>query len=436
MFIFPSIDLVANRTLGYRALRVLAPCAALLTLASVCGTRPVRADYRAKAEEITDFIQRTFYDEKAGLYRPAVPPEPKALPYDFMWANGVQFSALVAATRANPARYRPTLDAFTRGLERYWDKDAPVPGFDAYFASTTGDDKYYDDNAWLVLGFMEAYRTTRDAKYLDWARRTQNFVLSGWDDKLGGGIYWYQNKKTSKNTCINAPAAVSALELYEVERKPADLDWAQRLYKWTCANLQDPQDALFWDNINLDGKIERTKWTYNTALMIRANLGLWRALKNARYLQEARRVADASLARWVDPQTGAFADSAKFNHLLSEALLLTYEATRDLKYLNAVRRHADFGYRYVRDVQSGGYWSDWRVKNHADNDRKILIENASVARLFWLLTPYPDVEQLRAQAETAGRRDRTAAIGLLLQALDSTAGTPKSKVPTVTAARQ
>jgi uncharacterized protein YyaL (SSP411 family) len=188
--------------------------------------------------------------------------------------------------------------------------------------------------------------------------------------------------------------------------------------------LQD-KDGLFWDSINLEGKIDRMKWTYNTALMIRTNLSLWQATRDAKYLSEARRVSDAALAKWADPETGAFGDSARFNHLLSEALLLTYEATRDLKYLNAVRRHADYGYRYVRDAENGGYWNEWKATNHTRGERKTLIENASVARLFWLLAPYPDVEELRAQAEAASRRgDLKTALNLLRQALDSTAGAP------------
>ena len=420
-------------------LRRSKPLEVLCSLVSVASLVPVawvampaRADYRAKAQAQTDYVQSTFYDEKAGLYRPAAPVDPKALPYDFMWANGVQFSALVGATRANPTKYRPVLDAFTRGLEKYWDETNANPGFDAYFASPDGDDKYYDDNQWLVLGFTEAYLLTRERKYLNWARHTHNFVLTGYDEKLGGGIYWYQKTRDSKNTCSNGPAAASALALYEIERKPTDLDWAKRLYTWTCTNLQD-KDGLFWDNIKLDGKIERTKWTYNTALMMRSAIGLWRATKDAKYLNDARRMADSSITYWADPHTGGFRDGAKFNHLLSEALITVFEATKDIKYLNAVRRDADFAYRHVRDVENGGYWNDWREKNHAPDERKTLIENSSVARLFWMLSPYADVEQLRAQAEAASKKgDSKTALSLLRQAIDSTAGAPAGKKPATT----
>ncbi len=392
----------------------LASAAALLILNIV----PARANYAAKAEGTMNFIQKNLYDSKAKLYHPAVPMKDKELPYDFMWGNGVMFSALVGATKQNPEKYKPVLYDFAEGLKKYWDEQAPVPGFDAYFSSPDGDDKYYDDNAWLVLGFVEAYEVTKDPKFLDWARRTQKFVLSGWDDKLGGGIYWRPDNK-SKNTCINAPAAVSALRLYEMGDKD-QLTWATRLCTWTSDKLQD-KDGLFWDNINTEGKVEKTKWTYNTALMIRANVGLYQVTKNQNYLAEARRVADAGIAKWADPKTGGFTDDAKFNHLFSEALLDVYEATKDVKYLNAVRRDADFAWRYVRDSNSGGFWNQWRKANHSSDDRKTMIENAAAARLFWLLVPYQDVEELRAAGEKdLQQKDFSKAAELFLQALNST----------------
>lgn len=396
-------------------------------LAVACfNVTPAHANYREKAIEATDYIQRAFYDQNAGLYRAASPADPKALPYDFMWANGLQYGVLAEATRYEPAKYQQPLYEFTKGLEKYWDKDAPVPGFDAYFASPDGDDKYYDDNAWLVIEFANAYRSTKDPQFLDWSRRTHNFVLSGWDEKLGGGIYWYQKKPDSKNTCINAPAAASALTLYEISKKPEDLEWAKRLYDWTNTNLQD-SDGLFWDNVDLNGKIEKTKWTYNTALMIRTNIGLWRITKEPKYLQEARRVSDASLKEWVQPG-GGFSNDARFNNWLSEALLMTYEATSDLKYLNAVRRHADFGYRYVRDVRDGGYFNHWNAETRAPDTRKTLIENAGTARTFWLLAPYPDVEELQARGIAAQREGKSKeAFDMFEQVFASTAGAVPTK---------
>jgi uncharacterized protein YyaL (SSP411 family) len=351
---------------------------------------PAISGYQKKAEEQTDYILKNFYVPSAKRYHPSFPVKPKELPYDFMWGNGVQFSALVGAVRHNPAKYKPALYDFREGLQTYWDPIAPVPGFNAYCSGPGGDDKYYDDNEWLVLGFTEAYEITQDRIFLKDALNTQKFVLSGWDSKLGGGIYWKVDHK-SKNTCSNGPAAASALRLVQVANQKDQMDWAIKLRDWTNANLLD-SDGLYWDNINLAGKIEKHKWSYNTALMIYTNVLLAQLNKDKKALSEARRSADAGIAAWTDPATGSLQkteDAPRFTHLFCESLLRLYDVTKDVKYLNAVRKQADFAYRYARDPK-GGYWDKWKVMSHAPGEHKTLIENASAARLFWLLVPYPE----------------------------------------------
>ncbi|HEY3269514.1 MAG TPA: glycoside hydrolase family 76 protein [Armatimonadota bacterium] len=339
--------------------------------------------YAEKAEAVMRFIQEKFWDDEARLYRGALPPDPTLPPHEYMWGSGVQFTALTAATRRNPETYRPILDGFARGLRRYWD-DTPVAGFLDSYNKAPGSGKYYDDNAWLVLGFVEAYEVTGDAAYMGWARETQKFCLSGWDDALGGGIYWFEDHR-SKNTCSNGPTAAAALRLFLVGKDLDQLFWAKRIVEWTNRTFQDA-DGLFWDNLTVDGTLNKTKWTYNSALMIRSNVLLYEATGDEPYLAEARRIADAGLAAWADPETGAIANTARFSHLFCEALLRLHDATGQPGYLEAVRRHAEFGDRYVR-CSDGGYHNAWTVEHPAD-ERRELIENASAARLLWELAEY------------------------------------------------
>ena len=376
--------------------------------------------YRRQAEQQTDWIQAHFYDPAVNRYRPSLPMKPNELPYDFMWGNGVQFTVLAAAAKEDPAKYRKALDDFASGLSAYWDPDAPVPGYEAYCSGPGSQDKYYDDNEWMVLGFAEAYQNTQDPKFLDMARATQKFVLSGWDDTLGGGIYWKLDHQ-SKNTCSNAPAAAAALRLDQVAGDREQGAWGIRLRDWTQAHLQAP-DSLYWDNLHLDGTVEKTKWTYNTALMIRTDVLLYQLRGTKPDLAEARRMADAGLAYWTDPATGSLQkteDSPRFTHLLCESLLRLYDVTHDVRYLNAVRSEAAFASRYARDP-SGGYWDHWTTKPHSADEAKSLIENASAARLFWLLAPYPDPAELTAAGRAAaGRGQEAEAESLLRQAVDS-----------------
>ncbi|MGI4789309.1 MAG: glycoside hydrolase family 76 protein [Janthinobacterium lividum] len=385
---------------------------------------PLRlSSYYQKAEEATDYIQAHFYDAAAKRYHPSFPVVSGQLPYDLMWGNGVQFTVLAAATGQDPAKYRAALYDFTEGLTTYWDPEAPVPGYNAYCSGPNGTDKYYDDNEWMVLAYVEASQSTRDPKFLELARATQKFVLSGWDDKLGGGIYWKLDHQ-SKNTCSNAPAAAGALRLAMVGGDPDQAAWGMKIHDWTNSKLQD-SDGLYWDNINLTGEIEHHKWTYNTALMIRTDVLLFQMRHAPADLLEARRAADAGLAAWTDPATGSLQkteNSTRFTHLFCESLLRLYDVTREVRYLNAVRRQAAFGYRYARDPE-GGYWNDWVTKPHQPGETKTLIENASAARLFWLLTPYPDVPELiSAGREAAGHGQQAQAESLLRQAADSDTG--------------
>ncbi len=350
-----------------------------------------QADYRRQAEAQTDFVLAHFYDAAHGKYRDTYPQVPDALPWTTMWANGVQWRALVAAAQADPAKYGQALADFGQGLREYWDPEGPVPGFNAYCSGPGGDDKYYDDNAWLVLGFLEAYDVTRDPQCLRWAEETHAFVLSGWDDKLGGGLYW-SLARLSKNTCTNAPAAVSALRLFALTGDPAHKEWADKIIAWTNAHLQDT-DGLYWDAQTLDGTVEPTKWTYNTGLMIQAYVLLFRQNGEPDALREAGRLADAALAAWQDPATGAFQNNACFTHLLCEGLLWLYKAGSDVKYLDAVRGHAAYGDRVVRDPK-GGYRNEWADPPRRPDAPKTLLENASDARLLWLLAPYSGLDAL------------------------------------------
>jgi uncharacterized protein YyaL (SSP411 family) len=320
--------------------------------------------YLERAHEVSQYIQETFWDERAGLYKRSTSD---ARP-DFMWPNGVAFSSLVAAARHAPRDYRPVLDRFFTALNAYWDANAKVPGYEPAPTRGGGHDKYYDDNAWLVIGFLEAFELTRDRKYLVRAEETLKFVLSGWDEQLGGGIWWHEaHKDGTKNTCSNAPAALGCLRLARIKGPEPYLGRATKIVRWTLENLQD-KDGLFDDRkVVATGEVKKGKLTYNTALMIRSLLGLYRHTGKAEFLEEAKRVGKAG--DWfLGPETGAYRDDVKWSHLMVEADLELFRATGEEYLLERARKNAEYHY------------SAW-AKEHP----KELMPNASIARLLWLM---------------------------------------------------
>ena len=142
------------------------------------------------------------------------------------------------------------------------------------------------------------------------------------------------------------------------------IQWAEKIVRWTKSKLR-LDDGLFADRIDFDGGMNRDKLTYNAALMLRANLGLYRATKKPEYLEEAKRIGQA--AKWFATD-GLYRDDVKWAHLMVEADLELYRATKEPYLLERATKNADH------------YYATWKAKPPED-----LLAAASIARTLWLI---------------------------------------------------
>ncbi len=264
-------------------------------------------------------IERNFWDTSRSRWRETAGKDDEV----FLWGYSVLFSTFAIGAKVDPTTYKPRLERVFDGLSRYWTDKAPG-GYAVLPGQSKNPDRYYDDNAWVGLAALEAYGATKENKYLDVAKRAYRFVKSGEDKKLGGGIYWHENKKESKNACVNAPAAMLAFKLFLVTLDDAFRADGERWFVWT-SKLAD-KDLLIMDNMNLSGKIERTKWSYNSACYIQASrLSIESAIRIFsgpiyvfdRVETNQNKMLDASKTRWIDPKTKLINDPGMFAiHLL------------------------------------------------------------------------------------------------------------------------
>ncbi len=342
--------------------------AAVLFLSFAGATQAAEPNpYAAQAQEVTEHIQKTFFDPQSGVYLKSLTIHKP----DYVWLQSVMFSNLVAAARSEPATYGPLLQKYFQALDGYWDAKVKIPGYEAAPTRGNGNDKYYDDNAWLVITFLEAYETNRDPRYLKRADETLRFVLSGWDEERGGGIWWHQGHKDgTKNACSNGPAAVGCLRLAKY-RKGDDaavlIDEARKIIGWTVSTLQ-ADDGLFDDRIVVaSGEVKRGKLTYNSALMLRALLGLYRATGKKEFLEQAQRIAKAA-DRFVSAKTGVYRDAVRYGHFMVEADLELYRTTKEEYLLKRAKKTVD------------AYYANWKAKPPDD-----MISNAAIARVLWLM---------------------------------------------------
>lgn len=348
----------------------------LITMALALAL-PGSVDHRFKARgfEVLEQIRRDYYLSKSKLYGDSIEISSerkiKRSGPAFNWGVGVMLSALNAAAKLEP-KYKKWLREYADAARVYWNPKGPVPGYDV-LPGPKPVDRYYDDNAWMVLALVETYDILGDKKYLDWASDALDYVLSGEDAKLGGGIYWRESDKKSKNACSNAPSAAACLAVASFRRTEELIGRAEKLLEWTRTSLQDRSDGLIWDSIDLSGKIDKTKWTYNTGLFLRASAMLDKVgvIDNSNLV----RMVKSSRARWIDPSTGAIKDTGRFAHLWLEGLhAASHELHKDVE-----TRALDCLWAKCRNPQ-GRFGPMWDRPFDHKQMKFELIDQASVAR--------------------------------------------------------
>lgn len=213
-----------------------------------------------------------------------------------LWPYSTYVEMLANAVESDPgndvltAEYKKALN----GIKNYQSGTSLL----RYAAGYGGyGDVYYDDNMWIALIYCKAYLLLNDTDYLSKAESVAEFCYSGWDDVLGGGIYWCENFRqnidATKNTCSNAPMILICAELYNITKDPLCLDRAKRIYDWTRENLLD-YNNLYIDHLSVDGGRVDWLFAYNAGLMISAGVKLYEQTGDDLYLAHAILTADAN----------------------------------------------------------------------------------------------------------------------------------------------
>jgi len=310
----------------------------------------------------------------------------------YLWPTSGVFSGVNALLKTTgDKQYRQLLETdVLPGLEQYYDSARKPACYQSYIVSAGKSDRFYDDNVWLSLDFCESYMLTKKPGYLKKSIETWQFVLSGWDEQLDGGIYWCEQKKHSKNTCSNAPASVLAFKLFEATRDSAYFNWGIQIYNWTKANLQDPTDYLYFDNKNLSGKIGRAKYTYNSGQMLQAAAMIYKLTGKKAYLEDAQNIARSATNYFTEEFTTIEGKKIRlfkntgnwFNAILFRGYTELYRLDGNAEYLVIFRDNMDQLWNHIRD-KNGLFSKDW--KGQKDDQYKWLLDQASLVEIWGTL---------------------------------------------------
>jgi len=314
--------------------------------------------------------------------------------YAYLWPYSGTLSALNALYGATGDEHFLSLleSRVLPGLELYYDDQRQPAAYASYIRSAGRSDRFYDDNIWLGIDFAELYLLTRRSDYLDKAKEVWAFVISGQDTLLGGGIYWCEQKKTSKNTCSNAPAAVFAVRMFEATKDTVYLEQAKQWYLWTKRTLQDPDDGLYWDNIRLDGTVDRRKFPYNSGQMLQCAVLLYELTRDEGYLTDAHRIAESGYAYFFegDGTAGAVRRLKRSDNWFIAVMLRGYlelhRVTGQDSYLEAFRKSLETAWYDGRDA-SGLFGKDWS-RMPRPGARKWLLDQAAMVEMYARLSLY------------------------------------------------
>jgi len=310
----------------------------------------------------------------------------------YLWPTSGIFSGVNALLKTTGDKhYRQLLETdVLPGLEQYYDSARKPACYQSYVVSAGKSDRFYDDNVWLSLDFCESYMLTKKPEYLKKSIETWQFVLNGWDELMGGGIYWCEQKKQSKNTCSNAPASVLAFKLFEATKDSAYFNWGIQIYNWTKANLQDSTDYLYFDNKNLSGKIGRAKYTYNSGQMLQAAAMIYKLTGKKVYLKDAQNIARSAMNYFTEDFTTAEGKKIRlfkntgnwFNAILFRGYTELYRLDGNAEYLGIFRDNMDQLWNHIRD-KNGLFSKDW--KGQKDDPYKWLLDQASLVEIWGTL---------------------------------------------------
>jgi hypothetical protein len=289
-----------------------------------------------RCEVVYRNIYRYFYNSGTALFIEKDTPFNKP-PHSFLWPLCGLAQAANEMERLHPdsAYLEPVIAA----IRHYYSEKAPSPGYHSYVFSEKEEPRFYDDNQWIGLAYMDAYYRTKKKFFLQDSEEIYRFMMTGFDTVGGGGLYWKEGDPGTKNTCSNGPGILLALQLYYATRIPTYLDTALLLYNWTNRFLLAPE-GVYNDALKLPSKkIDKRKYTYNTGTMLQSNVLLYQITRQKKYLTRAQQLASAGLR--VFYRQGRFPENYWFNVVLMRGYEALYKIDKNKKYLQIMLQYID-----------------------------------------------------------------------------------------------
>lgn len=352
----------------------IAACSLTMCLSAQLTVKAQAYQYKKEAATLAKQIRHDFFMPDKLYYKENAVPQPKDHEVSFLWPLCALIQADNEMEQLFPGKsYMKETFAI---IEKYDDQAPPAPGYDSYPAEFSKEDRYYDDNQWIGIAAMDAYFRTHQDADLKMGKKIYRFMMTGCDTVSGGGIYWREGDRNTKNTCSNGPGIILLMQLHQATKDPVYLKEALAIYNWTNEHLRSPEH-LFYDNLNVKtGELGKHFYSYNAGTMLQSNVYLFEATKDSKYLEEARLIAASATKYFLS--SGQFRDDYWFNAVLLRGFQHLYKHDKDNQYLKAFQACTDHGLQ--QDRNKDGLMGKEKTHNLVGQGGMLEI----LARLGWL----------------------------------------------------
>jgi glycosyl hydrolase family 76 len=309
----------------------------------------------ARALLAFEAMQKFYYLRGSGLYQ--------GEPFSYLWPFSQALAATISMANVPHLGVSLTheLQARIYGLHYYLDTNnsgaseaaftSTLAAFDGTVAPPTGPGgaKYYDDNDWVGIELVRAFKLTHEPAALASAEMIMAFEMAAWqtdpEQPCPGGIPFSNAvENTDRNTVSTAPAAELAAQLYRVTGNVGYLQFAERAYLWVRSCLLE-SNGLYADHISAQG-VEPMLWSYNQGSMIGAATLLYQATGNSGYIFQARQTAAAALAYFTPERLAS--ENPFFPSVYFRDLLYLDSVTHDPPGKKIAQNYVDYAWQHLR----------------------------------------------------------------------------------------
>ena len=257
--------------------------------------------------------------------------------------------------------------------------------------------KYYDDEGWWALAWIDVYDLSGDSRYLKMAQSIFTDMSGGWSDTCSGGIWWSKDRKY-KNAIANelflsVAAHLAARARAGAERKTY-LTWSRREWQWFSHTGMINADHLVNDGLDAQcANNHQTAWSYNQGVVLGGLAELYRTTHDRKLLTAAGSIAAAAISspalvnasgilhESCEPKCGG--DGSQFKGIFVRNLSALEQASPTPAYENFVAANAGSVWSGAQppDYRLGLMWSAPFGAESADASTQSSALDALVARL-------------------------------------------------------